>query len=533
MVTTAKYSDRTQPTPTPQRALGKMIVGNILATAAVRFRDREATFCVGTGRRFSYAQTNERCNRLAHGLTGLGLRKPDVVAFLCNNRAELIEIYFALAKLGLVGIPLNYRLAAAEIGSLCSAMGAKAFLFETRFLAAADYIRTTLRQIESFVAIGDKRPTWAIGYEDLLAGSSTAEPQVEVKEHDPFYFNLTSGTTGLPKSYTLTHLNNATISTMFEAFDLTSRDVIMTVFPAFGRVGYAWIAAGLQFGCRNVLVDFNPTETLRLVEAEGVTIFNLVPTMGAMLLSDPSLNVRNLISLRGLVFAGSVFPAALRERVAAALCPRVYEYYGMQETGTLTVSTPEDRQKRPDSIGHPICFAEVHIERPDGSIASPGEIGEIVGRSPSTVTSYFDNPQKTAETFRNGFVHTGDLGYLDEEGFLFIKGRLKDMIITGGQNVHAAEVEDAILAMAGVADCAVFGTPDELWGERVSAVIVRTSGQGATLTAETVEAHCRGRLAGFKTPKSIFFSEEALPRTPTGKVQKFLLVERYAEERPK
>jgi acyl-CoA synthetase (AMP-forming)/AMP-acid ligase II len=175
----------------------------------------------------------------------------------------------------------------------------------------------------------------------------------------------------------------------------------------------------------------------------------------------------------------------------------------------------------------------VHIERPDGSITSPGEIGEIVGRSPSTVTSYFDNPQKTAETFRNGFVHTGDLGYLDEEGFLFIKGRLKDMIITGGQNVHAAEVEDAILAMAGVADCAVFGTPDELWGERVSAVIVRTSGQGATLTAETVEAHCRGRLAGFKTPKSIFFSEEALPRTPTGKVQKFLLVERYAEERPK
>ena len=398
---------------------------------------------------FRIRETNERCNRLAHGLSGLGLRKPDMVAFLCNNRAELVEIYFALAKLGLVGIPLNYRLAAAEIASLCGAMGAKAMLFETRFLAAAEHVRAALPQMKSFVAIGEKQPEWALRYEELLAGASTAEPQVDVQEHDPFYFNLTSGTTGLPKSYTLTHLNNATIGTMFEAFELTSRDVIMTVFPAFGRVGYAWIAAGMQFGVRNVLVDFNPAETLRLVEAEGVTIFNLVPTMGAMLLADPSLLTRNLRSLRGLVFAGSVFPATLRERVAAALCPTIYEYYGMQETGALTVSTPEDRKRRPESIGHPICFAEVHIERPDGSIAAPGEIGEIVGRSPSTVTAYFDNPQKTAETFRNGFVHTGDLGYLDEDGFLFIKGRLKDMIISGGQNVHAAEVEDTILAMAG------------------------------------------------------------------------------------
>jgi fatty-acyl-CoA synthase len=533
--TVAKQSDQSQSQPTagPPRALGKMVAGGILATAALRFRDREATFCAGTGRRFSYAQTNERCNRLAHGLTDLGLRKPDVVGFLCNNRAELVEMYFALAKLGLVGIPVNYRLAAAEIASLCRAMGAKAFLFETRFLAAAEHVRAAVPKIKSFVAIGDKRPDWALGYENLLAGASAAEPQVEIEEHDPFYFNLTSGTTGLPKSYTLTHLNNCTISTMFEAFDLTSRDVIMTVFPAFGRVGYAWITAGLQFGARNVLVDFNPAETLRLVEAERVTLFNAVPTMGAMLLADPSLPTRNLSSLRGLVFAGSVFPATLRERVAAALCPAIYEYYGMQETGALTVSTPEDRKQQPDSIGHPVCFAEVRIERPDGSIAAPGEIGEIVGRSPSTVTAYFDNPQKTAETFRNGFVHTGDLGYFDEQGFLFIKGRLKDMIITGGQNVHAAEVEDAILAMAGVTDCAVFGTPDELWGERVSAVIVQAPGESAAITAEMVETHCRERLAGFKTPKSIFFSEEPLPRTPTGKVQKFLLVERYAELRRK
>jgi fatty-acyl-CoA synthase len=511
----------------PPRALGKMVVGNILKTAALRFRDREAFNCAGTGRRFTFRQTNERCNRLAHGLAGLGLNKPAVVGFLCNNRAELPEIYFALAKLGLVGIPLNYRLAPAEVVAMMEAMGARAMLFATRFAAAAEQVRAALPQVESFIAIGEGRSDWALGYEELLAQSSPDEPQVEIEEHDPFYFNLTSGTTGLPKSYILTHLNNCSLNPMFEAFDMTSRDVIMTAFPAFGRVGYAWIGAGLLFGARNVLADFNPPETLRLFEAEGVTIVNLVPTMAAMLIADKSLAERNLGSLRAVVMAGAMLPAPLREQIQASLCPALYEYYGMQETGILVATTPEDRKRQPESVGLPICFADVRIERPDGSIAEPGELGEVVGRSPATVTSYFDNPEKTAETFRGGFVHTGDLGYMDEEGFLFLKGRLKDMIISGGQNVHAAEVEETLLALSGIGDCAVFGLPDDLWGERVTALIVRSQTDGAELTAEVVIEHCRQRLAGFKTPKTVLFSEEPLPRTPTGKVQKFLLVERY------
>jgi len=505
-----------------------MVAGGILTSAALRFRDREAFFCAGTGRRFTFRQTNERCNRLANGLSGLELRKPDVVAVLCGNRAEMPEIYFAWAKLGLVGIPLNYRLAPAEIVALMQAMGARAMLFETRFAAAAAQVRAAIPAITSFIAIGDGKPDWALGYEDVLAGASPAEPEAEVEENDPFYFNLTSGTTGLPKSYTLTHFNNAPITTMFEGFDTTSRDVFMTVFPAFGRVGYAWIAAGLMFGARNVLLDFNPAETLRLIEAERVTLLNLVATMGAMLLADPSLITRDLKSLRGLVFAGSMFPSPLRKRVTEHLCPAIYEYYGMQETGALTLSTPSDREVRPESIGLPITFSEIRIERADGSRAAPGELGEILGRSPATVTHYFDNPEKSAETFRGGWVHTGDLGMIDDEGFLFIKGRLKDMIISGGQNVHAAEVEELILAIPGVVDCAVFGLPDEMWGERVSALIVQAPGTEA-LAAEKVQEICRERLAGFKTPRTVLFSSEALPRTPTGKVQKFLLVERYAD----
>jgi fatty-acyl-CoA synthase len=510
------------------RALGKFVAANIASTAARRFRDREAIFCAGTGRRFSFRQVDERCNRLAHALLGLGLRKPDVVGFLSNNRAELAEIYFALAKLGLVGIPLNYRLAPAEILALMRAMGARSMLFETRFTSVADQVRAALPEVKSFVAIGDRRPDWAMEYEALLASASSADPDVEVEEHDLFYFNLTSGTTGLPKSYALTQFNNAAVNILFDAFDTTSRDVFMTVFPAFGRVGYAWLAGGLLFGARNVLTDFHPGEALRLIETESVTMVNLVPTMAGMMLAEASLPSRDLRSLRALVFAGAMFPAPLREKVASGLCSQIYEYYGMQETGALTVSTPSDRTLYPESIGAPLAFAEIWIQRPDGSRAAPGEIGEIVGRSPATVTRYFDNPEKSAETFRGGWVHTGDLGMMNEDGFVFIKGRLKDMIITGGQNVHAAEVEETLIAIPGVADCAVFGVPDELWGERVAASIVRAPGAGETLTVEGVLAACRESLAGFKTPKILYFQDEPLPRTPTGKVQKFLLVERYA-----
>jgi fatty-acyl-CoA synthase len=223
-----------------------------------------------------------------------------------------------------------------------------------------------------------------------------------------------------------------------------------------------------------------------------------------------------------------MFPEPLRLRTAASLCPAIYEYYGMQETGTLTVSTPADRKRYPHSIGAPLALSDVRIERPDGTATAPGELGEIVGRSPATCTGYFDNLQKSAETFRSGYVHTGDLGMMNEDGFVFIKGRLKDMVITGGQNVHAAEVEEILLGIPGVADCAVFGLPDEIWGERVAALIVKSPNASDTLTVESIETACREQLAGFKTPRTIVIQTEPLPRTPTGKVQKFLLVERFS-----
>ena len=508
-----------------ERALGKMVVGNMIVTAAARAPHSTSFVCSGTGRRFTFRQTNERCNRLAHGLMGMGLSRGDVLAFLCSNRAEIAEIYFALAKTGIVGIPLNYRLAAAEMVELMSAMGAKGLVYEARFEAEATQVKAALPDVKRFVCIGESAAPLGPVYENLLAGASATEPDVEIDEADPYYYNLTSGTTGLPKSYVLTQYNNSSSIMIGAAFDVSRHDVVMTVFPMFGRVGVAWIITSVTTCIPNVLANFEPASVLKLIETEKVTTVNLVATMAAMLLASDKLATTDISSLRAVVFAGSMLPASIREQTMARLCKGLYEYYGMQETGVLVHSTPEDRAQRPDSIGRPTLYAEVKVVDANDRPLPPGEIGEIIGRSPCTVTSYFQNPAKSAETFRNGWVHTGDLGSLDEEGFLFIRGRIKDMIITGGQNVHAAEVEETILRHPAVADCAVIGLPDDLWGERVVAVLVPRDGMKPD--DEELTRFCRETLAGFKTPKQFLVQADPLPKTPTGKVQKFLLVERY------
>lgn len=427
-----------------QRGIGKLVVGSLLSTAAVRFGDREAFYCSETGRRLGFREVDARCNRLAHALTAMGLRKGDVVALLSTNRVEIVETLFALAKTGIVGLPLNYRLAPVEMLDLMRTLGTRALIAEDRFGEVIERSAGEVATMRHRVVIGAAAQAGCAAYEALLAGAPAHEPDADVDESDPFYFNLTSGTSGLPKCYALTHYNNATVMPMFTALDVTRDDVLLTVFPMFGRVGFCWAAAGLYYGVRNVLANFDAGKALALVERERVTITNLVPTMGAMLLAHPDLPARDLSALRATVFAGSSLPEPVRTGVIERICPRLYEYYGMQETGALVVSTPDDRVHRPDSIGRVIAHAEVKVVDDQGLPVATGEVGEIVARAPTGVTAYHDNPAKTAETFRNGWIHTGDLGSLDADGYLFIRGRKKDMIVSGGQNVFAAEVEEAL-----------------------------------------------------------------------------------------
>jgi fatty-acyl-CoA synthase len=503
-----------------------MAIGNLPKTAAIRYGDREALVCTSTGRRFTFRQLNDRINRLANGLMDQGLKKGDTAAFLCTNRAEIVEIYFALAKIGVLGIPLNYRLAPAEMIEMMKECEAKTFLFDTPFFEVAKKVKADLPAITLFVGMGDC-PDFAVKYEELLARSSTDEPAVEVFEEDYQYYNLTSGTTDLPKSYLLTHYNNAgTVFVLSQAMYLTGDDVILTVFPMFGRVGFAWTAAAIYNGAKNVIHNFNPPQVLELIGKEKVTITNWVPTMAIFILAVPDLEKYDLKSLRGIVYAGSALPPNIYEETIQRLCPNVYEYYGLQETSALVAMGPEEKKRKPQSVGLPLFFGEVRIVDPQGRDVPVGEVGEIIGRHPATTAGYYKNEEKTKETFRDGWFHTGDLGRFDDEGFLYISGRTKDMIVSGGQNVFAVEVENLLLTHPAIADCAVIGLPHDTWVEMVTAVAVKAA--GAEASDDDIIQYCKEKIAGFKVPKRIIWID-AIPRTATGKAQKFILVEQYSK----
>ncbi len=509
------------------KATGTMKVGDYLRVAAIRYRNREAIFCSSTGRRFTFMEVNRRTNQLANGLMAMGLKKGDTAAFICTNRAEIVEIYFALAKIGVIGIPLNYRLAAAEMIELISHCDATAVLFDPWFSEIAIQIHDQLPQIKYFVGMGDSLPDFVSEYEQFLSENLDIEPNVEVSEEDYQYLNLTSGTTGLPKAYMLTHYNNSTaLPVMSDLHHVTRNDVILTAFPIFGRVGFAWCGIAIYSGVRNVIHQFNPQEILPLIESEKVTISNWVPTMASFVLAQPDVEKYDVSSLRALVFAAAPLTSSLQKEIRERICPNIYEYYGLQESGILVSIGPEEKTRKPDSVGQVIFGVEIRILDAGGKDVPTGEIGEIIGRGAAVTAGYFKNEEKTRESFKNSWFYTGDLGRMDEEGFLYLEGRSKDMIISGGQNVFAVEVEYVLMGHPAVADCAVIGLPDKTWGEAVTAVVVKAPDK--EITEEELIAYAREKIAGFKTPKKIIMYEGLLPRTPTGKVTKYVLVDKYS-----
>jgi fatty-acyl-CoA synthase len=507
-------------------ATGTLTVGNIAEVAAIRYGDRPMIKCVSTGRTFTFYDIDTRANRLANALTSLGFAKGDTVAFLMNNRAEIIEIYFALAKIGVRGMPINYRMDPAEIADLVGLVDAEALIFGSRFRDSVDRVRDLAAGMRTFIAVGGDAPSYARDYEGLLFDASAGRPETVVTESDPQYFNLTSGTTGSPKTYVLNHYNNTLAAMMMATqMELTSDDVVVTVFPVFGRNGFGWTLAAALAGATTVLMDFDAVETTRTIAEEKATITNLVPTMAQMLMNADGFDPQDFASLRGIVLAGSPLTPGVYDAVVEKMCPHIYEYYGMQELGIIVDIGPEEKAANPRSVGRPSFFCETRVVDSDGSDMGPNEDGAIIAQAPTATTGYFKNEQKTAETFRNGWVYTGDIGHFDDRGYLYVTGRAKDVIVTGGQNVFASEVEDRLLTHPGVADCAVIGVPDDLWGEMVTAVVITPAGH--SVTEEQIIDYCKETLANFKAPKRVIWRQGPIPRTPTGKTTKYVLIEEY------
>jgi long-chain acyl-CoA synthetase len=495
--------------------------------------------------RFTYAELGERVDRLAGALAGAGLEPGARAGVLMQNRHEYTEVYFAAEKAGAVLAPLNQRLAPPEIAFILNDAEATHLILDAAHLPLYEACAAGLTTIRSLVIVDaeDALPLTrhpALAYERALAEAAPMrEPVRQWKPDDMVQLYYTSGTTGRPKGVMLTQANviaNAQHGIMILHFD--DRDVWIHATPMF-HLADAWASWTITWvGGRHVyLRDFTPTGYLSALQEHRVTVSLLVPTMINAIVNDPHVRDFDVSSLRLLTFGASPMPVD-RLKAAMAVFPDVVfmQLYGMTETAPFatalrydaeTVNGPEHVARRLASCGRAIPGVDARVVRDDGTEVAPGEVGEIVMRGPNVMAGYWRQPEVSAETLRGGWMHSGDMATVDDEGYIFIVDRKKDMIITGGENVYSTEVENALYQHPAVLEAAVIGVPDPYWGERVHAVVVLK--QGHTLEPQALADFCRRFIAGYKIPRSVEFVD-ALPKTGSGKIQKSEIRDRYWRE---
>ncbi len=505
----------------------KMGVGNFPSIASKQYGDKEAMYCVKTDRRFTFKEFNSRVNGLGNSLVELGLKKGDVCAFLVDNRAEAFETYAALAKTGIVGLPLNCRMEQSQMVNYINLTDANTIVFCDDSRDSVSDAVNSLPGVKHYVHVGDDPPGFALSYDKLIDEASKSEPDVAVAGSDNQFINLTSGTTGLPKPFFITHGSNFAALPIFAfAHDITQNDTIMTVIPITGRSGFSWCGVGLFTGAKNVILNFDPIKILETIQQERITITTWVPILASVILKLPDLNKYDLSSLRGLVFTGGPLSEKLLEKIKGRLCPNVYEYYGLSECGLLTSIGPDGKKKRPGSVGTPYFGAEVQILNDDEKDVPIGKMGEIVAKSIAQTVGYFKDDEKTRETIKDGWFYTGDLGKFDEDGFLYVSGRKDDILTIGENEVSSVDVEKVIKTNEAVLDCAVIALPNNQGEKILAAVVMRNPNMD--LTKEDLYTFCTERLDALKTPEKLIFTTN-IPRTPTGKIQKYFLVEKYQD----
>jgi O-succinylbenzoate-CoA ligase len=508
-------------------------IGEILATRAFADPEAEALVDVASGVRLTFAELDERVNQTVRAYRDLGVAKGDRVALLMMNSAGYLEAYFAAARLGAVTVLLNWRLSPAELRYIVADSGASMLVFDEEFSEAAAQmhdIRDT--HVDRWLYVGEdaRRPRFAIGFEEARTDARAALGTVDVEEDDVLYLMYTSGTTGRPKGVMHTHgttfwaiLNTAA------SMDYRFGDRYLNCMPLFHVGGLQPVNTCLYRRCTTVLMRaFESATVWEQIAAERVTSLMAVPAMLDLMADTFDATRHDRSSLRWLITAGSPVPVLLLERYVA-MDVEILQGYGLTECGgPATVLTGADAVSHLGSAGKAFFHCDVRIAMPDGSDAPPGVAGEILIRSASNMVGYWNLPQATAEAMQNGWLHTGDVAEQDNDGYVVLRDRLKDMIISGGENIYPAEIEEVILTHPGIREVAVIGQASARWGESPCAVVV--AGDPA-LEADDVLAWCEGRLARFKTPKTVQFVDE-LPRNPAGKPLKRLLRERFPGPAP-
>jgi acyl-CoA synthetase (AMP-forming)/AMP-acid ligase II len=476
----------------------------------------------------TYGELLQRVERLAAQLVGEGLETGDRIALLCKNDLSFCELMMAASRTGVVLVPLNFRLALPEIEFILQDSGARILFAGAQFVDGARAVQSNTKTCTAVVEV---TPDGLYGGWAKWSASHSAD----VRSRDAIVFQMyTSGTTGKPKGALISQKNVLALMDNgcreLGPFREASRSLVC--MPLFHVAGSAWLFFGIAAGCRNdLVVDIDPGEILGQIERSEISCTLMVPTVIQMVTTEAESRGTKIPGLKTLCFGASPMPAELLKRAKVVFPDTDFIHvYGMTETTCMfTALDPAELRanRRLESCGKPFPDAELKVVDQHDAEVPVGVVGEIVCRTPQLMAGYWNRPDATAKAIRDGWYHTGDAGYLDEEGFLYIRDRIKDLVITGGENVYPAEVENAVLAHPGVADVAVIGVPDARWGEIVLAAIVLREGQA--VEDEELKSTVRARLAGFKVPKRIE-RVAALPRNGAGKVTKEVLRARFAPD---
>ncbi|MFC4802770.1 fatty acid--CoA ligase [Neobacillus sp. GCM10023253] len=511
-------------------------IGKIFELTVQKYPNKEALYDVRKNVRYTYKEWNEQVNLLANALLKLGVKKGDRVSTFMFNTEELGTAFFACAKIGAIFNPINFRLMSEEVAFILSDAAPKVVIFEKALEPVITAIASRFDRI-SFWFIDEEAPAYAASYQEKLTSATAEAIQAEVNENDIYAFIYTSGTTGRPKGVMHSHRNMVDQSLLCVASQkLEKEDVGLVTAPMFhcAELHCAFLPR-VQIGAKNVVLhQFNPKVILSLIENEKITKFFAAPTMWNMLLQE-DLSKYNTESLKlGLYGAAPMAPSlvhALHDRLGISLI----QAYGMTEMGpAITFLSEKDQLRKAGSAGQAGLNHEIRVVRTredgpsdPGDVCPAGEAGEIIVRGPSMMLGYYNREEATEKAMYKGWYHSGDIGYMDDEGYLFVNDRVDDMIISGGENIYPREVEDVLHAHDGVLDVAVIGQPDDRWGETVTAFVVK---KDPNITEQDLDEYCKNSnsLANYKRPRKYIFCE-ALPRNASGKIQKFVLRKQLEE----
>ena len=504
-----------------------MNIGSLLPRHA-RYRP-DHTAIGFNDRRFTFRQFNQRVNRLANALLDLGLRKGDKLATILPNCLELLEVYWAVAKTGAVVVPLSTLTRGKGLANLLRDSEVVCVVTNSEFAPAIDAIKEDLPSIKSdrYIVTGETAHPGYRSYNELTATASDQEPRgIEIRDDDLFNIIYSSGTTGQPKGIVHTHYIRAMYCTLFaSAYRIRPESIIMHAGSIVFNGAFLTLMPSMYVGATYILLEqFNPKEFIETIERERVTHVKMVPSQIVAMINSPSFSAKALASLEMIGTVGAPLHLEHKEKLNRVLPGRFYELYGLTE-GFVTILDKNDYDTKANSVGAPPPFFEMRIIKEDGSEAATGEVGEIVGRGPIMMPGYYNRPDLTEQAIINGWLHTGDLGYVDEDGFLFLVDRMKDLIITGGCNVFPRDIEEIIVQHAAVREAAVFGVPSEKWGETpMAAVILREPGG---ITEDELRDWINERVdSKLQRVHAVTFLED-FPRSTAGKTLKRVMRDPY------